>query len=366
MPGSRQNALETTIALCQGGHLLKTLSCLISAFLCLALFAAPIAVSAEDFYAGKTVRFVVGFSPGGGYDIYTRTIARHIGKHLPGKPTTVVENMPGAGSLISANYLYHRAKPDGLTIGNFIGPLVLQQVLGNKAATFDGRKFGWIGVPASDHAVCIFNNAAGIPTMKQWLSTNKTPKIGGVAPGSNTSDVPRILKEALNAPLQVVDGYKGTAEIALAMEAGEIDASCWSWLGMKATMRNQLEAGKVSVVVQVALASHPELKNVPLAIEFANTEVAKELIRIGSLMYSSALRPYATPPGTPPDRLALLRKAFRETMKDPAFLADAKQAQIEIDPIDEAETERIFSDLYKMNPATVSKLQDLLLPKGGK
>ena len=124
---------------------MKIFTCLtFLVFSCLALFANPLIAFGEDFYAGKTVRFVVGFSPGGGYDIYTRTIARHIGKHLPGKPTTVVENMPGAGSLISANYLYHGAKPDGLTIGNFIGPLVLQQVLGNKAATFDGRKFGWI------------------------------------------------------------------------------------------------------------------------------------------------------------------------------------------------------------------------------
>ena len=346
---------------------MKIFSCLrFLVFSCLALFANPMIAFGEDFYAGKTVRFVVGFSPGGGYDIYTRTIARHIGKHLPGKPTTVVENMPGAGSLISANYLYHGAKPDGLTIGNFIGPLVLQQVLGNKAATFDGRKFGWIGVPASDHAVCIFNNTAGIPTMKQWLSAKRIPKIGAVAPGSNTSDVPRILKEALNAPLQVVDGYKGTAEIALAMDAGEVDASCWSWLGMKATMRNQLEANKMNVVVQVALASHPELKTVPLAMEFATTDAAKELIRVGSLMYSSALRPYAAPPGTPPERLELLRKAFRETMRDAEFLSDAKQAQIEIDPIDAAETDKIFADLYKMKPATVSKLRDLLLPQGSK
>lgn len=326
----------------------------------------PLAAAAEDFYTGKTLRFVVGFSPGGGYDIYTRTIARHIGKHLPGKPTTVVENMPGAGSLISANYLYHRAKPDGLTIGNFIGPLVLQQVLGNKAATFDGRKFGWIGVPASDHAVCIFNNASRVTNMKQWLSINKPPKLGGVAPGSNTSDVPRILKEALSVPMQLVDGHKGTAEIALAMEGGEIDGSCWSWLGMKATMRNQLESGNLSVVVQVALASHPELKKVPLAIEFAKTELAKQLIRVGSLMYSSALRPYAVPPGTPSDQLVLLRKAFLDTMKDPDFLADAKKAQIEIDPVEGAETEKIFSDLYKIQPGTLARLKDLLLPKGAK
>lgn len=333
---------------------------------CQFFLANPLAAAGEEFYSGKTLRFIVGFSPGGGYDVYTRTIARHISKHLPGKPTTVVENMPGAGSLIAANYLYTRANPDGLTIGNFIGPLVLQQVLGNKAATFDGRKFGWIGVPASDHAVCIFNNSSGVTNMKQWLSTNKPPKLGGVAPGSNTSDVPRILKEGLSVPMQLVDGHKGTAEIALAMEGGEIDGSCWSWLGMKATMRNRLESGNLSVVVQVALASHPELKKVPLAIEFARTEVAKELIRVGSLMYSSTLRPYAVSPGTPSDRLALLRKGFLETMKDPDFLVDAKKAQLEIDPIDGAETEKIFSDLYRMQPATIARLKELLLPTEGR
>ncbi|MEX0802636.1 MAG: tripartite tricarboxylate transporter substrate-binding protein [Candidatus Binatia bacterium] len=333
---------------------------------CLAFLSGPLAAAGDEFYSGKTLRFVVGFSPGGGYDVYTRTIARHIAKHLPGNPTTVVENMPGAGSLIATNYLYHRAKPDGLTIGNFIGPLVLQQVLGNKAATFDGRKFGWIGVPASDHAVCIFNNASRITNMKQWLSTDKPPKIGGIAPGSNTSDVPRILNEALAVPTQLVEGHKGTAEIALAMEGKEIDGSCWSWLGIKATMRNQLESGNVSVVVQVALASHQELQNIPLAIEFAKTELAKELIRVGSLMYSAALRPYAAPPGTPSDRLMVLRKAFLDTMKDPDFLADAKKAQLEIDPIDGAETAKIFSDLYKMNPAILARLRDLLLPKGAK
>ena len=166
-------------------------------------------------------------------------------------------------------------------------------MLGNEAANFDGRKFGWIGVPAPDHAVCIFNNASRITNMKQWLSVNKPPKMGGVAPGSNTSDVPVLLHEALSLPLQLIDGHKGTAEIALAMDGREIDGSCWSWLGIKATMKNQLESRNVSVVVQVAPASHPELKNVPLAIEFAKTEVAKELIRVGALMYSAGLRPYS-------------------------------------------------------------------------
>jgi tripartite-type tricarboxylate transporter receptor subunit TctC len=288
-----------------------------------------------------------------------------MGNHLAGKPATVVDNMPGAGSLIAANYLFHRAKPDGLTIGNFIGPLVLQQVLGNQAADFDGRKFGWIGVPASDHAVCIFNSTSRIGSMKDWFSASRPPKIGGVAPGSNTSDVPNILRDALGLPLQLVDGHKGTAEIALAMQGGEIDGSCWSWLGIKATMKNQFESRNVNVVLQVALASHPELKDVPLASGFAKTDVAKELIRVASSMYSTGLRPYAVPPGTPSDRLATLRKAFLDTMRDPAFLADAKKAQIEIDPIDGPETAKIFSDVYNLQPATVAKLKELLLPKGG-
>jgi tripartite-type tricarboxylate transporter receptor subunit TctC len=341
--------------------LVAMLNCIFLGFI-----EGAVPASAEDFYQGKVIRVVVGFTPGGGFDVYSRVIAKHIGSHIPGKPTVVVENMPGAGSLIAANFIYNRANPDGLTIGNFIGPLILQKVLGNKAANFEGTKFGWIGVPASDHTVCIFTKASGVTNMKQWASATKPPKIAAVASGSNTSDVPKILKEALNLPMQIIEGHKGTPEIALSMQAGETDGSCWSWMGMKAAMRTQLEGDDLQVVLQAAVNSHADLKKVPLAMDYAKTDLAKELIRVSSLMYNTALRPYALPPGTPADRIALSRRAFMETMKDPAFLAETKKAQLEIDPIDGAQTEKIISEVDKMKPATVAKLKELLLPPGDK
>lgn len=323
-------------------------------------------VGAEEFFKEKTIRFVVGFSPGGGFDVYSRTIARHFSRHVPGNPTTIVENMPGAGSLVAANFVYNRATPDGLTIGNFIGPLVLQQVLGNKAANFDGRKFSWLGVPAPDHAVCIFTEASGITSIEKWFTASKPIKLGSVGPGSNTTDIPNILKEAIRLPTQIIQGYKGTSEILLAMESGEVEGSCWSWLGMKTMMPNQLKSGKVRVVLQVTLSSHPELRSVPLAMDYAKSDTDKALIRVGALVYSSALRPYTLPPGTSKERLSILREAFMKTMVEPDFLVDAKKAQLEIDPIDGTETEKMFSDLYKMSTSSVGKLQAVLLPKGGK
>jgi tripartite-type tricarboxylate transporter receptor subunit TctC len=207
------------------------LSATIAALSLVAIPRAP----AEEFYKGKTITFVVGFSAGGGFDTYTRLIARHFAKHIPGNPTVVVENKTGAGSLIAANYIYNQAPHDGTVIGNWIGPLVLQQVLGNKAAKFDGRKFGWLGVPTPDSGVCALTKASGIKTMDDWFKSKRPIKIGGTAPGSTTDDVPNLLQAALGLPMKLVEGYKGTAKIRLAAESGEIDGGCWAWESIKPT-----------------------------------------------------------------------------------------------------------------------------------
>jgi len=168
----------------------------------------------QEFYANKTIRIVVGFSPGGGMDIYARAIGRHLGRNIPGNPSVIVENMPGAGSLIAANHLYNQVKPDGLTIGSWIGGLVLQQVIGQqKGIEFDARKFEWIGLPAGDSSSCAVTKTNGITSTDQWYAAKSPLKIGAMAPGSVTSDIPKILKAALNLPIQIVEGYKGTAEI---------------------------------------------------------------------------------------------------------------------------------------------------------
>src|SRR5262245_20286564 len=189
--------------------------------LVLLLFANP--VKAQDsFYKGKTVRIIVGASAGGGYDTYSRTIARHIGKHIPGNPTFLVENMPGAGFLISANYMYNIAQPDGLTSGHFIGGPFLQQLLEKPGIEFDARRFEYIGVATQDNYALGISKATGITSMDQWLSSKTVVKLGGVGIGSATDDIPKVLAATIGLPMQLVTGLKGTADVRLAFNSGEV------------------------------------------------------------------------------------------------------------------------------------------------
>ena len=318
--------------------------------------------SANDFYKGKTVTFVVGFSAGGGFDTYTRLISRHFAKHVPGSPTVVVENRPGAGSLIAANYIYNQAPKDGTVIGNWIGPLVLQQVLGNKAAKFDGRKFGWLGAPTSDSGACALTKASGIKTMDDWFKSSRPIKIGGTAPGSTTDDVPKIMQEALGFPMKHVSGYAGTSKVRLAAESGEIDGGCWAWESIKPTWASALKSGDVRIVVQSTAKPHPDLKDVPLAIQYAKTDDARSLLGIVSGVYAAGARPYSVPPGVPADRLKLLQKAFMDTLNDPELRKDAAKSRIEIEPVDGPTVAKLMAELYDLKPELKAKLQAILLP----
>ena len=331
----------------------------------ISLVAVPRA-PADEFYKGKTLTFVVGFAAGGGFDTYTRLIARHIAKHIPGNPNVVVENRTGAGSLIAANYIYHQAPKDGTVIGNWIGPLVLQQVLGNKAAQFDGRKFGWLGVPTPDSGVCALTKASGINTMDDWFKSKRPIKIGTTAPGSTTDDVPKLVQAALGLPMNIVQGYKGTSRIRLAAESGEVDGGCWAWESIKPTWAKGLQSGEVHIVLQSIDKSHPELKNVPLAKQYAKTDEARALLAVANGPYSQGARPYTVPPGVPQDRLQLLQKAFMETMRDPDLLAEAKKSKVDIDPTDGPTVAKTMAGLYEINPALKSKLAKLLIPGGEK
>ncbi len=176
----------------------------------------------EPFYKGKTIRIIVGLSPGGGFDTYSRTIARHMGKHIPGEPTVVVENMPGAGSLIAANHLYRVAKPDGLTIGNFVGSLLLGKIYDQPGIEFDALKFEYIGMPARTSPVCTLTKASGITSIEKWMAAKSPVKLGGVAAGTELDDIAKLLKATLGLPIQLVSGYKGTANVRLAAESGEV------------------------------------------------------------------------------------------------------------------------------------------------
>ena len=322
--------------------------------------AAPLC--AQEFLKDKTLTFIVGYSPGGTYDQYTRLLARHIGKHVTGNPARVVENMPGAGGIIAANHLYNRVKPDGLTIGAWASPLILQQIMGNEATKFDARKVGWVGVPGPYDTVCQFNSESGIKTVDDWFASKRPMKIASIGPGTSLSDVPKLLKEALNLPLEMVEGYKGGAEARLAVEGGEVDGLCASWQATKVTWRSQFESGKIHVVLQATLKSHPDLKKVPLAINYAKTEEARTLLRVADNVHGYQF-PFSTAPGTPPDRLKVLQQAFIKTMNDPELRAEAKKADLEVAPIDGPTTAKTFAALYDLPPALIAKLKDLLIPK---
>ena len=316
----------------------------------------------QDFYKGKTIHFIVAYSAGGSFDLYTRVIARHISKYIPGNPTTVVDNMTGAGGIIAANHLYNRAKPDGLTVGAWASPLVLQHVLGNDAILFDGRKFGYLGVPSPYDTGCYFGRDSGINTMEDWFAAKRTIKISSIGPGTSTSDVPKLLKVALRLPLEVIDGYKGGAEARLAVVSGEVDAFCGSWQATKTVWRSELESRKVHQVVQASLKPHPELKSIPLAINYAKTEEARLFLKIADNAHGYQF-PYSVPPGTPPDRLQILQKAFMDVLKDSDLLAEAKKGDLEIDPIDGPTLAKIFAGLYELDSGTTAKLKEILVPK---
>lgn len=320
------------------------------------------AVQAQDVFRDKTLTFIVGYSPGGTYDQYTRLIARHISKYLPGNPTRVVENMPGAGGIIAANHLYNRVKPDGLTIAAWASPLILQQIMGNDAIKFDARKVGWVGIPGPYDTACHFNKESGIKTMDDWISAKRPIKIASIGPGTSLSDVPKLLKAALNLPLEMVEGYKGGAEARLAVETGEVDGLCASWQATKVSWRSQMESGKINVVLQATFKSHPDLKKVPLAINYAKTDEAKTLLRVADNVHVYQF-PYSVAPGTPPERLRLLQQAFVKTLQDRELVAEADKAQLEVAPIDGPTTAKTFASLYDLNPALIAKLKEILIPK---
>ena len=315
---------------------------------------------AQDFYAGKTIRIVVGFPAGGGFDTYSRVMGRHIGKYIPGNPAVVVDNVTGAGSLVAANSIYKATKPDGLTIGNFIGNLISQQLFGGQGIEFDARRFEWIGVPVKDHVVCALTKASGITSVDAWMAAKAPVKLGGSAPGTTNDDAAKLLKAALGLPIQLVTGYKGTAPIKLAAESGEIDGGCWAWESIKVMWRQGLDAGDAKIVLQAVPKAVPDLPKVPVAIGLAKTEEARKLIQVGIHDTASITRPYALPPSTPKDRVQMLRRAFRETMKDRDFLAEAMKSKLDVDPVSGEEVEKIVAGLFKLDSTTIAKMSEIL------
>ncbi len=315
---------------------------------------------AQSFYAGKTIRLVVGFAPGGGFDTYARVFARHTGRHVPGNPTLVVENMTGAGGLIAANYLYRIAKPDGLTVEHFNGALFLGQALGQPGIEFDARKFELIGAPIKEDAVCALTGASGITSIEKWVAARTPVKLGGGAPGGTPDANARILKAALGLPIQLVSGYKGTAEIRLAASSGEVAGACWSWESMRSTWRGALDSGEVVAVAPDERARVSRPAGRPARAQPGQDRRSPSADQGRHPERGAFARPLALPPGTPKDRVLILRRAFQETLKDPAFLAEAEKAKLTLEPATAEELERMVAEAFALEPALLAKLQDIL------
>lgn len=323
--------------------------------------SAPQPVRAQE-YKDRTVTIIVGYSPGGSFDLYARVLARYIGRYLPGNPTRIVENMTGAGGIIAANHLYNRVKPDGFTIGAWASPLILQHIMGNEAVQFDGRRFGYLGIPSEYDTVCTFNQQSGITKMGDWINAKRPQKISTIGPGTSTSDIPKLLKAALNLPMDVIDGYKGGADARLAVESGEVDGYCGSWGTLETVWRAAYESKKIVPVLQAAPKSHAKYKHIPLANGYAKTEEARELIKVADDVHGAQFV-FSVPPGIARDRLELLQRAYVRTFKDPDLLGEAKRSQLDVAPVDGPTITKTLMGLYDLKPATIAKLKDILLPK---
>src|SRR5258706_4229541 len=340
---------------------MKNLATFLLAILLIVAHGSDARAAADDnFYKGKTIRLIVGASAGGGYDTYTRTLARHMGKHIQGNPTLVVDNMPGAGFLISANYMYKIAKPDGLTVGHFIGGLFLQQLLGKPGVEFDSRKFEFIGVPAQDNYMLGVHKSTGITSIEQWLTSKQVVKLGGLGTGRATDDIQKVLAPATGLPMQLIRGKKGTADVRLAFDSQEILGVCNSWESIKATWSKELSSGDLVMVLQNVAKPHPEQPKLPLAINYAKTDEAQQLVKALVHSVGPTARPYVLPPGTPKDRVQLLRRAFIDTMKDPEFLSDATKAKLDINPLDGAELEKNVRAVFDLDPKLIPRAKEIL------
>lgn len=319
----------------------------------LALFIISIQKSgANEFYKGKTIRFVVGLAPGGGYDLAARTVGRHIGKYIPGSPSMVVENMTGAGSLIAAHYTYHSAKPDGLFIGVWNSGFVLRQALGDKSVRLDARKLGWIGAPTKNNPSCSIMAHTGLKSLKDILAADREIKMGSTGPGSTYDDLPQLLNRSVGTKFKVISGYEGTSTILVAMRRKEIDGGCWGWESARTTARPMLEAKGDRQLIPFLIHRRepdPEVQGLPLIPEIIQGEDNLAAYRTWSGT-SEFQRPFSVPPGTPKERLHLLRKAFADTMNDLGFRAEAEKSKLDATYVSGEEIEKHVDKILSITP----------------
>ena len=336
------------------------LACLIGAS-CIGLLAgaSPPAVAQQNFYAGKQITLIVSSAPGGGYDAVTRTVSRHLGKHLPGSPTFVVQNMPGAGGIVAANHLYNITTKDGLTLAQLQSTVPFEPMYGNKQARYGPPRLNWLGSPSKETAMLIVWNTSPIRTLED--ASQREIILGATGASSTPAFYARLLADIFKLKVKLISGYPGQNEQFFAMEKGENDGGPSTFLSSLKTMRPQwITENKVRLLLQYALEPSPELKDVPFALDLLKDRPDDlKLMEIASAPMALG-RPFAAPPDIPADRLALLRKAFSDTFVDPAFLADCAKQGLECDaPSSGEQIQNIVAAAYKASPDVIARLQKI-------
>jgi tripartite-type tricarboxylate transporter receptor subunit TctC len=318
-----------------------------------AVHADPVA----DFYSHKTVTLIAGFPAGGGYDTYVRVLARHLGQFIPGHPSVVPANMPGAGSMSAANHIYNDEPKDGTVLGMFASSVVMEPLLGNKDARFEPTKFSWIGSMSQDVAYCgVWQSAGAASTFDEMLrQESKETIFGGGAPTAITYQHPMILKNLLGAHIRVISGYAGTRDIDLAMHRGEVNGECGLYASsIKAQFSDDVKSGRFKLVIQMGPRKSSEFGNIPSVFDYAKTDEDRAVLELhfGQLVLG---RPLAGPPDIPPDRLSALRGAFMATMKDKDFGAEAEKIGLEIDPATADDVQKLLEHFATFPPALLAK-----------
>lgn len=328
--------------------------------LALMLLAGP-ANAAEDvaaFYKGKTVRIVVGVAVGSGYDINARLIARHIGAHIPGQPTVIVQNQPGAGSLPMTNQLYASGPSDGTVIGAPFNGLPTAPLLQAGGARFDAAKLNWIGSSNRETQIAYVWHTAPVQNIAELAE--KELVVGAQAPGSTQYDFPMLANRMFGFKFKVITGYESTSKIHLAMEREEVHGSAaTNWSSLKALNATWLEEKKVKPIAQWALKKHPELSNVPLVLDLAKTDADRQALLLAFARLEFG-RPFFLPPNVPPERVQALRRAFDATMRDPAFLAETEKLKIDVEPLTGEQVASLIAELYATPAETVARVRDAM------
>lgn len=315
-----------------------------------------------DFYRGKTLRIVVGFSAGGGYDQYSRLIARHLSRYIPGNPNVLVDNMAGAGSIIAANHVYNAAPKDGTVFGNISGPIVLEQLFGAPSIQFDMAKFRYLAVPVSESYLMIVHKRTGIAKFDDLRGEKGKQVTIGAIPGSTVEHAPIMVKEALNANLKIVTGYKGTADVRLALDSGEVDGFFNTWTSVKVTSLDKVKSGEWVILAQLTETPMKDLivPNVPTIQKIVRSEEQRLLLKYGTSTPNDFGKVYVLPPGAPADRAAALEAAFARVFKDKELIADANKGRLEIDPLIGAPIQKLVVEFLGMPADLKNKLQTVL------